>query len=236
MEQIDYYEFKIRVVDERDKTHDKALTHIKELQNDYDNQLRNLNNDFKQKEEKLKNKFQDYKSSLDNKFKSHIEDQEAKIKTLNKDLSEMTKEYENIECEAKEMRNLLQRHDIIMKSQAEEYEETLLMKEKKINDLELYIRSIKDETNKQIGRFDYIIKDLEDQIRQREEVLGNEISRVNHINASKMKEQSIDMINYIEDKYVNDNNELKKTISILNSENKQLESNLTVIAFNPRGF
>ena len=234
-EQVEYYEFKLKIVEERERVHEKSVSQMRKFQQEYENQINSLQTDYKHKEDNLRRKYQDLNHSLQDKYSIQFNELDDKINSLSKELNEISRSHDKLERDNMLLKESLLKNDKNLKMQADHYEDIIIQREKNIKDLELTIRSIKDENQLIKSKFNGTVSLLNEEIKyckEREYSLEQELIKFKQIEANKIKEESIEIINNMEIKYNKETKELRKKNDILTEKNKQIESDYTVLYTN----
>ena len=234
-EDNDYLIFKQRVSEEKEKIHEKNIHSLKELHNEYENQAKNLEKEFKIKEEKLKKKYELLEISLEEKYSERHKEQIERIENLCNDLNTLNRGFDELESDRDELKETILSYEKILKEKEDEYDQIMISKDKRMKELELYIRSISDEANLQITKLSNSISEFDEEIKfykQREIELFEEIDRIKNVEPAKIKEETVEYIKNLEYKYSSDNAELLKTIDKLKNKIKSLENEIQVFINN----
>jgi chromosome segregation ATPase len=234
---MDYFSFKLKVAEEKEKVHEKNLTTLKELQAEYEDQKRILSNEYKIKEERLKKRFGNLEDNTLGKYKEREKELIDKVGRLSDENVNLMRAYDKLERERDCLKETVLKHDKIIKVKEHEFDQILQVRDNNIRELELYIRSISEEANLQITQLSHSILDCNEKItyyKNREHNLSKEVVKLTRRTESEFG----DLNSYrgmastretIASKQQDEVKYLNRTIKELNERVKQQDLQLNVI-------
>jgi chromosome segregation ATPase len=239
-EEVDYYQFKLKVAEEKDKVHEKNLNQLKELQFEYEEQKRMLQAEYKNKEEKLKKRYEQVEDTTLSKYRDKEKELIENLEKLTNDYTNLARGYDRLEKERDNLKETIIKHDKIIRHREDEFEQVLLAKDSRMKELELYIRSISEEANLQITKLNNSVVEFNEKInfyRSREFDLSQEViklqkhaehSELIELNKSRDYKKTSDM-NLL--KFQEDNKKSGKAIDDMHHKVKNYENEINVIFF-----
>jgi chromosome segregation ATPase len=236
-EENEYYNFKLKIAEEKEKVHERNLTSLQKLQEEYDEQKRGLHTDYKNKEEKLRKKFEQLEENAINKYREKENDLVDRIEKLSSENTNLIRSFEMLEKERDNLKETILKHEKIIRQKEDEYEQELLEKDKKLKELELYVRSVSEEANLQIAKLSNSVNEFNDKInyyKNREFDLSQEVVKLQkHAEQSEIIDlnKSRDIMHSVEVKMAKlkeENKHLTKTIGELNTKTAKQENDLNV--------
>jgi chromosome segregation ATPase len=229
-EENEYYRFKLKIAEEKEKIHETNVNSLKELQFEYEEQKRSLQTEYKSKEEKLKKRYEDLENNSLIKLKEKEGELISQLTKLSDDHNTLAKAYDRLERENYNMKETILKHDKLIKIKEDEFEQLLDTKETRLKELELYIRSISEEANLQITKLTNSINEFTERInlyKVKENEMNLEMTKLqkqNEHNDNLEINKSREIIFAFEMKINALTEEIGKLNKTLNEQNKIAES------------
>jgi chromosome segregation ATPase len=180
-EENEYLGFKLKIAEEKEKVHEKNVNSLKELQTEYEESKRTLLNEYRNKEERLKKKYDNFEDGRGKKFKDKETELVAKLDRFTEEYHTLVRSHDKLEKERDNMKETILKHDRVVRIKEDEYEQALQNKENRINEMELYVRSITEEANIQITKLSNSLVEFNNKLtyyKNRENELNNEVIKL----------------------------------------------------------
>jgi chromosome segregation ATPase len=242
-EENEYYNFKLKIADEKERIHENNLNSLKDLQNQYEEQKRSLHSEYKNKEDKLRKKFEGLEESTIGRYKEREVELVEKLESLSEDHTNLLKSFDNLEKERDSLKETILKQDKVIRVREDEFEQILHDRDTKMNEMELYIRSISEEANLQITKLSNSVLEFNEKLnyyKNRELDLSHEVTKLHKqaehselvdLNKSRDIMQTAEMRLV---KLLEENKHLNKSLEEMNIKLSKKEGDYNVKLFNPR--
>jgi len=232
-EECEQLQFKLSISLEKDKIHESNLKNWKELQNDYEAKNAELKKEYKNKEEVLKRKYEKLEESLNNKVTDNDEEYQEKIIKLESIIKDDKKELKRLERECDDLKDRINQSENFFRMKEDEFCDLVSIKDRKLKELELCIKSISEEANLQINKLSESVSEFNEKInyyKNREAYLNQECNNLRNQITNNYTQNQIDIIEKINSANVSNVENKKKSsdISLFDSSKVKTIENLRI--------
>ena len=223
--EITYLKNQIQLLKDKENSYQQSISNIKKIQSEYENSYMESINDYKEHEKEIKEKYLDYQKLLETQNKANEKRLTTEIDLLKKQLKEKENIINGLQNNLNILNDQITKDEINYHFKIKEFEDVIISKDRKLNELKQAIKEITNDATIEINRLSDQLEELQFKNRNNNIINYYDKNTNNNLNSNGSDEKVRKSINL--SVYANySNDELINEIYLLQNENNNLLNTL----------
>ena len=217
--EITYLKNQIQLLKEKENSYQQSISNIKKIQSEYENSYMESINEYKDHEKEIKEKYLDYQKLLEAQNKANEKRLLNEIDLIKTQLKDKENLINGLQNNLTILNEQITKDEINYHFKIKEFEDIIISKDRKLNELNEAIKQITNDATIEIKRLSDQLEEFQFKNRNNNRINYYDKTNINSIESNEKVERSINLGAFANS---NNPNELINEIYLLQNENNNL--------------